>query len=91
MSATPWNIRGSASQLFYQDKECPQYEALLAISELPHPDRSILSSFIDDAANPREAAQYFLGVIRKESESSEDGKAKMVHFLSQWITIIDKR
>lgn len=36
----------SASRLFYEGKDSAQYKALLAISEVPHPDRSILGEFM---------------------------------------------
>jgi hypothetical protein len=80
--AVPWNIRGSASQLFFQDKESPQCKALLAISALPHPDRSILGAFINDAVDPQEAAQYFLRVtsIPKWQKWSATGRYDIAFF-----------
>lgn len=56
----PWNVRGSTSPLFFQDKLSSQYKALLAIADVPHPDRSILGAFINEALDPQEAARYFL-------------------------------
>ena len=87
---TPWNIRGSASQLFYQDKEAPEYRAYLAIADVPHPDRSILGSFIDNAVDPREAAQYLLDKTSK-GDDCEAPKEAVLQFLSDWKTLADKR
>lgn len=68
--ALPWNIRGAASQLFFQDRQSSQYEALLSILTLPH-------TFITDAVDPEEAAQYFLLTI-----SAESGSRTISQFLS---------
>lgn len=88
--AVPWNIRGSASQLFFQDKESPQCKALLAISALPHPDRSILGAFINDAVDPQEAVQYFLRVTSLNGSGGVPPEDTILHFLSKWKTLIDK-
>lgn len=85
--AIPWNIRGSASQLFFQDKTSPQYKALLVITNVPHPDWSILGSFINDAVDPQEAVRYFL----HRTDSSESPPEKTVsQFLSEWKILIEK-
>jgi hypothetical protein len=90
MSANPWNIRGSASQLFYQDKESPQYKALLASSDLPHPDRTILGAFINDAVDPQEAARYFLRVTCPKGGVGVLPEDTILLFLSEWKTLINK-
>ncbi|KNG91455.1 hypothetical protein ANOM_000047 [Aspergillus nomiae NRRL 13137] len=88
--AVPWNIRGSASQLFFQDKTSPQYKALLAIADVPHPDRSILGSFINDALDPQEAARYFLRMTSMENGSKAPPERSISEFLSNWKILIDK-
>lgn len=85
--AIPWNIRGSASQLFFQDKTSPQYKALLAIANVPHPDRSILGAFINDAVDPQEAARYFLN---KTDGSKSPPEKTVSQFLSEWKVLIEK-
>ncbi|KAL1957556.1 hypothetical protein VTO42DRAFT_5783 [Malbranchea cinnamomea] len=90
MASLPRNISGSSSQLFFQDKQSPQYKALLEISQLPHSDRAILASFIEDAAGPQEAARYFLHAISPPADSSESTTDAILRFLSAWKTLIEK-
>lgn len=82
--AIPRNIRGSASQLFYQDRDSPQYHALLAITELQHPDRSILRAFLTDARDPQEAARYFLREVAVDGTSHPLQIWPVWEFLSDW-------
>ncbi|OJD20226.1 hypothetical protein ACJ73_08439, partial [Blastomyces percursus] len=89
MASLPKNIHDSASQLFFQDKESPQYRASLVISRLPHPDRAILGCFIEDATDPQEAAQYFLRMTSPSDDSSASADA-ISHFLSTWKFLIEK-
>lgn len=89
MTSLPKNIRDSASQLFFQNKESPQYKASLIISSLPHPDRAILGCFIEDAADPQEAARYFLRVILSSDGSSASADI-VSHFLLTWKILIEK-
>ena len=89
MGSVPWNIRGSASQLFYQDKSSPEYEALLTITDLPHPDRAVLGSFINKARDTKEAAQYFLRVTSPQGESVS--KETKHSFLMKWKRLVNKR
>ncbi|KAI1907384.1 hypothetical protein LOZ12_005161 [Ophidiomyces ophidiicola] len=86
--ATPWNIRGSGSQLFYQDKKSAQYAALLEISALPHPDRSILAFFINESVDPEEAGRYFLRVTSSENKLAST--SKLQEFLSKWKILTEK-
>ncbi|PYI27471.1 hypothetical protein BP00DRAFT_439157 [Aspergillus indologenus CBS 114.80] len=88
--AIPWNIRGSASQILSQDKTSSQYRALLAIADVPHPDRSILGGFINDAFDPQEAARYFLHRICAEEGSEIPPEKLKSKFLSEWKTLVDK-
>ncbi|PWY80248.1 kinase-like protein [Aspergillus sclerotioniger CBS 115572] len=87
--AIPWNIRGSASQLFYQDKSSSQCQALLAISGVPHPDRSVLGAFVNDAFDPQAAARYFLQTTSTEDVSKEPKKT-VPQFLAAWKVLIEK-
>lgn len=82
--AVPCNIRGSASQLFYQDHQSPQYQALLAITELPHPDRSILVPFLIDSQNPQAAARYLLRETTINGTSQSVPTRTIWEFLSDW-------
>lgn len=88
--AIPWNIRGSASPLFLQDKRSARYKAMLAIADVPHPDRSILGAFINDALDPEEAAQYFLRMTCAEDVAIVSSKKTVPQFLSEWKTVINK-
>lgn len=88
--ATPWNIRGSASPLFLQDKQLARYKAILAIADVPHPDRSILAAFINDAFDPEDAAQYFLHMTCAGDIATKPPKKTVPQFLSEWKMIIDK-
>ncbi|KAK6821625.1 hypothetical protein RU639_007728 [Aspergillus parasiticus] len=86
--AIPWNIRGSASPLFFQDKQSSQYKALLANADVPHPDRSILGAFINEALDPEEAARYFLRMTCSGGNSHP--KKTVSQFLSEWKILVDK-
>lgn len=86
--AVPRNIRGSASQLFYQDHHSPQYQALLAITELPHPDRSILGAFLTDARDSQEAARYFLRETAIDGTSQPLPTRTVWKFLSDWKYVV---
>ncbi|KAL3468864.1 kinase-like protein [Aspergillus californicus] len=85
--AIPWNIRRSASQIFFQDQRSSQYEALLVIANVPHPDRSTLGAFTNDAVDPQEAARYFLHI----TDGSKAPPEKPVsQFLLKWEILIEK-
>ncbi|KAE8352475.1 kinase-like protein [Aspergillus coremiiformis] len=88
--ATPWNIRGSASQLFFQDKTSSEYQALVAIADIPHPDRSMLGSFINDACDPEEAARYFLHMTGIGDGSKAPPVKTISQFLSEWKFLVKK-
>ncbi|EEP76339.1 predicted protein [Uncinocarpus reesii 1704] len=90
MASLPQNIRGSASQLFFQDKQTSQYAAQLAISKLAHPDRAILATFVEDAADPEVAAKYLLREISPEDSSTEQPLVTLDEFLSRWKTLVEK-
>ncbi|KAJ5269678.1 hypothetical protein N7505_005436 [Penicillium chrysogenum] len=96
--AVPCHIQDSASQLFYQDHQSPQYQALLTITELPHPDRSILGAFLIDARDPQEAACYFLRETAIDGTSQSAPKKTIWEFLSDckdlvniWLSAESKR
>ncbi|KAB8264687.1 kinase-like protein [Aspergillus pseudonomiae] len=88
--AIPWNIRESASQLFFTRYNIPQYEAWLAIAHVPHPDRSILGAFINDALDPQEAARCFLRKTSTGNGSKVPPESSVSQFLSDWKVLIDK-
>ncbi|KAJ6147592.1 hypothetical protein N7497_009574 [Penicillium chrysogenum] len=87
--AVPCHIQDSASQLFYQDHQSPQYQALLTITELPHPDRSILGAFLIDARDPQEAACYFLRETAIDGTSQSAPKKTIWEFLSDWKDLVN--
>jgi hypothetical protein len=82
--ACPQNIKGSASQLFYRNKDSAEYNALLVASLLPHPQRPILSMFILNADNPDVASEFFL------DEISNQDAANVAEFLADWISLVEK-
>ena len=90
MTSLPKNIRTSGSQLFFQDKESPQYNALLEISKLHHPDRAILSSFIEDAVDPQEAARYFSRMLTPQNAHNGHSADARMRFLSAWKALVEK-
>ena len=61
---SPCNIPGTASKLFFKNKDCAEYGALSLISEsLAHPQRTILSAFVLHAVDREIAAQFFLDEV----------------------------
>ncbi|KAJ6184835.1 hypothetical protein N7519_006136 [Penicillium mononematosum] len=85
----PCHIRDSASQLFYQDHQSPPYQALLTITELPHPARSIIGAFLIDAQDPQEAARYFLRETAIGGTSQSAPTKTITEFLSDWKYLIN--
>ena len=82
---TPLHISTSASQLFFQNKEVAEYEALSIITQfLVHPYRTLLSTFITEAADRELASRFFL------DEVSQGGKSAISDFLADWITLLTK-
>ncbi|KXS93630.1 hypothetical protein AC578_2600 [Pseudocercospora eumusae] len=79
----PKNIENSASQLFFQDKSSLEYEALVVVSTLPHPQRAILASFVLAAVDRESAAQYLL----HETSDRGSGSATTHEFIADWITL----
>ncbi|RAL16156.1 aminoglycoside phosphotransferase family protein [Aspergillus homomorphus CBS 101889] len=84
--AIPWNIRGSASQILFREKRSSQYQALLALADVPHPDRSLLGGFVNDASNPEKSSEilpsYDLhgGWLRPTLATSLSSEAKTLVF-----------
>ncbi|KAF2425514.1 kinase-like protein [Tothia fuscella] len=81
---SPYNLGGSASQLFFQIKDSAEYKALTLISSLPHPQRTLLSLFVEGAVDREHAAEFFL------EEISEQGESAMLGFLDNWTRLVDK-
>ena len=82
---SPYNISGSASQVFFQNKDCAEYSALSIIAEsLAHPQRALLSAFVQHAVDREVASQFFL------DEVSGQGKVAVSEFLADWICLLRK-
>lgn len=82
---TPHHISGSASQLFYQNKTSAEYTALFDIAKsLPHPQRTLLSSFIQKATDKEVAARFFLDTVSRQYYAS------IFEFLATWISLLEK-
>jgi len=82
---SPYNISGSASRLFFQNKASAEFKALSVIAEsLVHPQRTLLSAFVLHAVDREVASQFFLGEI------SGQGKAAVLKFLTDWIALLIK-
>ncbi|KAK2743517.1 hypothetical protein FQN57_004814 [Myotisia sp. PD_48] len=88
--AVPWNIPNSGSQLFYLDKEAADYKALLSISHIPHPDRSLLGAYIQRAKDPQVAARNFLRRTSRQDDSDEPPEETIAEFLDKWKTVVEK-
>jgi hypothetical protein len=80
---TPQNIKDCASPRFYPNKESARYHALSIIAELTHPQRPFLSSFIDAAAEPETAAQYFLKTAGQKDSA-------LFTFIVNWTRLVEK-
>lgn len=83
----PCTIR--ASQPSYQDQQSPQYRALMAIAELPDPDRSILGGFLIDARDPQEAGRYFLRVTGINGTPQSIPTKTILEVLSDWKYLVN--
>lgn len=82
---SPCNISGSASQIFFKNKGCAEYRALSIIAEsLAHPQRTLLSAFVQHAIDLEVASQYFL------DEVSGRDKGAVSEFLGDWICLLKK-
>ncbi|KAF2469556.1 kinase-like protein [Lindgomyces ingoldianus] len=82
---SPCNVSGSASQLFFQNKSCAEYRALSIIAEsLAHPQRTLLSAFVQHAVDREIASQFFLDEV-----SGQDTVA-VSEFLADWICLLKK-
>ncbi|KAL9623972.1 MAG: hypothetical protein Q9160_001725 [Pyrenula sp. 1 TL-2023] len=76
---TLYHISESISWRFIQNKASAEYEAISAIAELfPHPERTILSSFVQQALDREVAARFLL------DEISGKTKAALTEFLATW-------
>jgi len=82
---SPYNISESASQLFFQNKASAEFEALSVIAKsLAHPQRTLLSTFVQEAADKEVASRFFL------EEVSGQGKAAVFKFLATWKKLLKK-
>ncbi|KAF2473270.1 uncharacterized protein BDR25DRAFT_341390 [Lindgomyces ingoldianus] len=82
---SPHHIAGSASRLFPEDKASAEYKALSVIAEtLAHPQRTLLSAFIQHAVDREFASRFFL------DEISGQKKATVSEFLVDWASLLRK-
>lgn len=82
---SPYHCLGSASRHFPPNKLSVEYKALSVIAEsLEHPARTILSTFVQQAVDTELASQVFL------DELSGQGKATILEFLADWISLLKK-
>ncbi|KAF2737068.1 APH-domain-containing protein [Polyplosphaeria fusca] len=82
---SPYNVSGSASQLFFPNKTCAEYRALSFIAEsLAHPQRTLLSAFVQHAVDREFASQFFL------DEASGQDNVAVSEFLADWICLLKK-
>ncbi|KAF1997655.1 kinase-like protein [Amniculicola lignicola CBS 123094] len=82
---SPYNISGSASKIFFQNKDSVEYKALSVIAELfAHPQRTLLSVFVQQAVDREVAAQFFF------DEIAGQGRAAALEFLDDWIWLLKK-
>ncbi|KAF2831066.1 hypothetical protein CC86DRAFT_430713 [Ophiobolus disseminans] len=82
---SPYHISDAAFRHFPYDHSSAEYEALSTITEsLEHPQRTILSTFVQHAVDTRLASQFLL------DEVFSRGKASVLEILADWITLIKK-
>ncbi|KAI9710955.1 MAG: hypothetical protein M1820_002392 [Bogoriella megaspora] len=82
---SPCHISGSTPRLFPQDKDAAEYSALSVIAEsLAHPQRTLLSVFIQGATDREIASRFFL------NEISGRDKDSILSFLGDWVTVLKK-
>src|SRR5262245_29104726 len=74
--ASPHHISGSACRLLTGNKASAEYRALSIIAEsLAHPQRTLLSTFVQQAVDPELASRFFLDEITKIT---------VLEFLAEW-------
>jgi hypothetical protein len=79
---TPYHISRSVSQR-YGDKASAEFQALSLIAEsLAHPDRTLLSAFIQQATDKDLASQFFL------DEALDREEVAISEFLAGWIRLL---
>lgn len=82
---SPYNIAGSASGLFFQNRASAEYQALSVIAEsLAHPQRTLLSSFVQQAVDKEYASRFLLDEVYGQD------KATLFEFLATWISLLKK-
>ncbi|KAF2110426.1 kinase-like domain-containing protein [Lophiotrema nucula] len=82
---TPYHVSNSVSKLFFQNTASAEYEALSVIAKLlAHPQRTLLSSFVQQAADRELAARFFLSEIHRQDA------AAVLEFLADWTSLIKK-
>jgi hypothetical protein len=82
---TPHHIPQPPSRHFPRDTASAEYKALTLITHsLAHPHRSILSSFIQQAACKEGASQFFL------DRALGQGEAGVREFLADWVSLLKK-
>jgi hypothetical protein len=80
---TPYHISGSATHLLSCDKASAESQALSLIAEsLAHPQRTLLSAFVQQAANPELASRFFLQEVLGRNN------ATVSEFLADWISLL---
>ncbi|KAF2856647.1 hypothetical protein T440DRAFT_550000 [Plenodomus tracheiphilus IPT5] len=82
---SPYHVSGSASRHFPHDQSSAEYKALSIIAKLlEHPQRTILSTFIQQAFDKELAAQFLLAEISGHENDT------ITEFLADWISLLKK-
>lgn len=80
---TPYHFAQTPSRLLPQDKASAEFQALSLITEsLPHPQRTLLSTFVNQAVDREIASRFFLDEVIVHS------KVSIAEFLANWIGLI---
>lgn len=75
----------TAFRHFPNDEACIEHKALSMIAKsVEHPQRTLLTVFIQQAAVNELAAQLFLHVV------SDHGTAAVLEFLAEWTSLLEK-
>lgn len=82
---SPCHVSGSTSRQFFGPEASAEFQALSVIAEsLAHPQRTLLSVFVQQAVDRELAARFFL------NEVSGQDKSTVLEFLANWINLIRK-
>jgi hypothetical protein len=80
---TPYHLSSSSSRRFFQITTSTEHRALTVIvGLLAHPQRTLLTTYIQQASDKELASEFFLKTILPK------GKLTIFEFLADWVVIL---